>query len=324
MKGKSLTYEERFYIEKRLSEGVRQVRIASELQRSRATISREVRRNNDPSFGGFYSARRADNLANQRRSQSQPDNRFCRLSDEVKSFIREELEKHTSPESICGVLPRKFNVHFSKNSLYRYLHQERQSGGKLYALLPHHGKRYKYQSGQPKYSPIPDRTGIEHRPAEADLKQVPGHFEIDTVFGKDQKSFLLTLVDKHTKQVIIRKLPNKQAETVAAAFEDIVANTFCEFKTLTSDNGSEFAAHKKITKITGAPVYFARPYHSWERGLNEHTNGLIRRFYPKGTDFNLVSDEDIARLEHILNTRWRKSLGFYSPNEIFLAYLQAA
>ena len=108
------------------------------------------------------------------------------------------------------------------------------------------------------------------------------------------------------------------------AFRDIEANTFCEFKTLTADNGPEFAQHMAITQVTGAKVYFARPYHSWERGLNEHTNGLIRRFYPKGTDFNEVSDEDIARLEHILNVRGRKSLGYLSPNEVFLEYLHAA
>lgn len=123
--------------------------------------------------------------------------------------------------------------------------------------------------------------GIEERPAEADLKQQPGHFEIDTVFGKDQKSFLLTLADKATKQVIIRRLPNKRAETVVEAFRDIMANTFCHFKTLTADNGSEFSMHKQITEITGADVFFARPYHSWERGLNEHSNGLIRRFIQK-------------------------------------------
>ncbi|OFC58741.1 transposase [Candidatus Erwinia dacicola] len=102
------------------------------------------------------------------------------------------------------------------------------------------------------------------------------------------------------------------------------ANTFCEFKTLTADNGPEFALHEQITEITGAQVYFARPYHSWERGLNEHTNGLIRRFYPKGTDFSQVSHRKMAELEHILNTRGRKSLGYRSPNEVFLTHLLAA
>ncbi|MGL4721196.1 MAG: IS30 family transposase [Kluyvera intermedia] len=246
------------------------------------------------------------------------------MEPHIQDFIRQALSTHTSPEVISGRLQLEFGVSVSKNTLYRYIQQERQAGGDLYQQLPHRGKRYSYNAENLKRGPIPNRVGIEHRPAEADLKQEPGHFEIDTIFGKDQKSFLLTLVDKALKTVIIRKLPNKRSETVVAAFRDIEANTFCEFKTLTADNGPEFALHEQITEITGAQVYFARPYHSWERGLNEHTNGLIRRFYPKGTDFSQVSHRKIAELEHILNTRGRKSLGYRSPNEVFLTHLLAA
>ena len=123
---------------------------------------------------------------------------------------------------------------------------------------------------------------------------------------------------------MIRKLPNKCAETVAKAFKDIVNSTFYVFKTITSDNGTEFANHQQITHITGADFYFANPYSSWERGVNEHTNGLIRRFFPKGTDFNEVSDHEIAKVEHILNTRGRAIMDFRSPNEGFLEQLIAA
>ena len=135
---------------------------------------------------------------------------------------------------------------------------------------------------------------------------------------------MLTLVDKATKTTIVHKLAHKQAHTVAAAFVKIAESTLYDFKTLTSDNGSEFATHKRIAEITRTKFYFANPYHSWERGLNEHTNGLIRRFYPKGTDFNNVTDDDIAQLEHILNTRGRASLGYKAPNDLFLEKLRAA
>jgi transposase, IS30 family len=324
MQGKHLTQKERFYIEKRRADGVNQASIARELELPRSTISRELRRNTDSDFNGVYSCRRAETLARDRRHKPLPDNAFHHLEPQTQGFIRQALSTHTSPEVISGRLHLEFGISVSKNSLYRYIHQERQAGGDLYQKLPHRGKRYNYHTGQSPRGPIPNRVGIEHRPAEADLKQQPGHFEIDTIFGKDQKSFLLTVVDKAVKMVIIRKLSNKRAETVVAAFRDIVANTFCEFKTLTADNGSEFSQHEEITKITGASVYFARPYHSWERGLNEHTNGLIRRFYPKGTDFNQVTHRKIAALEHLLNTRGRKSLGYRSPNEVFLTHLQAA
>ncbi len=122
----------------------------------------------------------------------------------------------------------------------------------------------------------------------------------------------------------IRKMPNKQAKTVINTFMNVVGSTFFDFKTITSDNGTEFAGHEAISKITEADFYFARPYRSCDRGLNEHTNGLIRRFLPKGTDFNEVSDKEIAKIEHTLNTRRRASLNYRSPNHVFLEYLMAA
>ena len=323
MKGKHLTSQERFYIEKRQAEGVKHIAIARELGVSRSTISRELLRNTDPGFKGLYSSRRADTLARYRRQRASASKAFRQFTPDIQCHIAQQLAVHTSPEVISGVLLRQHNIRLSKNTLYRYIQRDRKMGGTLYQQLPHGGQRYRYQAEKAKPGLIPNRIGIEHRPVEADLKQQPGHFEIDTVFGKDQKSFLLTLADKATKNVIIRKLPDKRAETVVAAFREIVGSTLYDFKTLTSDNGTEFALHEKIATLTGARFFFARPYHSWERGLNEHSNGLIRRFFPKGTDFNQVSDKQIAKLEHTLNTRGRKSLGFRTPNEVFLEYLQA-
>ncbi|QGP58423.1 Transposase, IS30 family [Piscirickettsia salmonis] len=134
----------------------------------------------------------------------------------------------------------------------------------------------------------------------------------------------LTLVDKANKMCCIRKMANKCAETVVETFRSIVASTFFDFKTITSDNGTEFAGHEDISKITDADFYFARPYRSCDRGLNEHTNGLIRRFLPKGTDFNEISDAKIAKIEHTLNARRRASLDYRAPNHVFLENLMAA
>lgn len=177
-----------------------------------------------------------------------PDNAFHQLEPHIQEFIRQALSTHTSPEVISGRLHLEFGISVSKNTLYRYIQQERQAAGELYQQLPHRGKRYSYNAENLKRGPILNRTGIEHRPVEADLKQESGHFEIDTIFGKDQKSFLLTVVDKALKTVIIRKFPNKRAETVVTAFRDIEASTFCGFKTLTADNGLPFEstvfAHK--------------------------------------------------------------------------------
>jgi IS30 family transposase len=324
MGGKHLTQQERFYIEKRLADNISKYQIARELAVHPSTISREIARNTAPDFKKLYSCRRAETLARHRRSAASTGRAFSQFTEEVKRFIYDRLLVHTSPDVISGELWLKQGIMVSENTIYRYLRHDRFSGGSLFRLLPRQGKPYTRRQSAAERVKISGRVGIEQRPPEADLKEVPGHFEIDTMFGLNQKSFLLTAADKANKIVIIRKLPDKRAETVVAAFRDIMASTFCEFKTITSDNGPEFAQHAQIAALTGADFYFARPYHSWERGLNEHTNGLIRRFYPKGTDFNQVSDEDIARLEHVLNTRGRASLGYRSPNDVFLEYLRTA
>jgi len=322
--GKHLTKEDRFYIEKRLAEEISPSQIARELGVHRSTITREIKRNTALDFNGLYCYTVAQKTADTRRSNASADKKFVQLTDEVTAYIHKRLQVHTSPHVISGEMRLKLGIRVSKNTIYRYLEQDKEKGGNLYRLLPHCGKPYqRHKNGGVKVNII-GRIGIEKRPAIADQKEEPGHFEADTIFGLQQKSFLLTLVDKATKSAIIRKLPDKRAETVAAAFQNIVNNTLYEFKTITSDNGTEFALHDEIAKVTGADFYFARPYHSWERGLNEHTNGLIRRFYPKGTDFNQVNDEDIAQLEHILNTRGRASLGYKSPNDVFLEHLLVA
>ncbi|HDL6968762.1 TPA: IS30 family transposase [Yersinia enterocolitica] len=215
MQGKHLTQKERFYIEKRRDEGVNQATIARELQLPRSTISRELRRNTDAAFNGIYSCRRAETLDRGRRQKARPDNVVDQLEPHIQEFIWQSLSNHTSPEVISGRLFLELGLSVSKNSLYRYIQQERQAGGELYQQLPHRGKRYNYQTDQDPRGSIPNRVGIEHRPAEADLKQQPGHFEIDTIFGKDQKSFLLTVVDKAVKLVIIRKLPKNTSTPTA-------------------------------------------------------------------------------------------------------------
>ena len=319
-----LTSEQRFYIEKELGEGLSRRKIAKKLNVSPSTISREINRNTLDSFNGVYCWKVADNTAKERRANAKTEQAFRGITDFVDDFICKRLEVHTSPDVISGELNLKHDIQISESTIYLYIQQDREQGGELYKQLPHRGKPYKTKTSSGERVNIKNRVGIEKRPAIVDEKTELGHFEIDTIFGAEQKSFLLTLVDKMSKSVIIRKLDNKQAETVVEAFKDIDSSTFYDFKTLTSDNGSEFAAHENISEVTGADFFFARPYHSWERGLNEHTNGLIRRFYPKGTDFNEVSDEDIAKLEHILNTRGRASLGYRSPNDVFLEHLMAA
>jgi IS30 family transposase len=194
-------------------------------------------------------------------------------------------------------------------------------GGNLYKFLPHKGKRYKYGSGT--RSIIKDRVDISHRPTIVEEKVRIGDIEGDTIVGvkNGSKNCLLTLVDRASKYTIIRKLVNKTAIEVEKAMNNSYDNSLIPFLTITYDNGTEFANHKNISQTLGCDIYFATPYRSCERGLNEHTNGLIRRFFPKKTDFANISEEEIEKVQNLLNNRPRKSLGFLTPNEFVNKYL---
>ncbi|ALY02553.1 hypothetical protein AWE47_06565 [Piscirickettsia salmonis] len=318
-----LNEKDRFYIEQRLSEGDSLRSIARALGFSPSTISREIKRHTPIDFKGLYCHRLTSRCAQEKRAKLSKDKLFNKFQKRQKCYSS-AVKTHTSPDVISQELIREHNIQVSESTIYRYIYDDREQGGELYKNLPHSGKPYKKKVSRGDQTKIPNRVGIEQRPAIADEKTEFGHFEIDTVVGRDHQSYLLTLVDKANKMCCIRKMPNKQAKTVINTFMNVVGSTFFDFKTITSDNGTEFAGHEAISKITEADFYFARPYRSCDRGLNEHTNGLIRRFLPKGTDFNEVSDKEIAKIEHTLNTRRRASLNYRSPNHVFLEYLMAA
>lgn len=165
---------------------------------------------------------------------------------------------------------------------------------------------------------MPNRVGIEQRPAIVDERSRIGDWEVDTIVGKDQKSALLTLVERKTNYLIVRKLNNFKAEDTARAAIRALKEHKERVHTLTTDNGKEFYRHTKISKALKANVYFCRPYHSWEKGLNENTNGLLRQYFPKQTDFRNISHQEIQRVQDELNNRPRKTLGYQTPSALFL------
>ena len=279
-----------------------------------------MNRNTDHSFG-FYSGLRANNIASETKQKAKHKAKsMSKLSSECMTFILDSLSKRTSPEQICGRLKREYQVSLSVSILYNYIATDRADGGTLYKCLRHKGKKYKSGVGTNK-SKIPNRVSIHKRPEVAAEKQIPGHWEIDTIYGKEQKSYLLTLTDKATKFEIIRKIPNKEAATIYNEMKQIVATTLLPFETITSDNGTEFTLHEDISRITRAGFFFADSYSSWQRGLNEHQNGLVRDFMPKRTDFR---DHDVIAfrfIENNLNNRPRKSLNYLTPVEAMTNYL---
>lgn len=199
---------------------------------------------------------------------------------------------------------------------------DKLKGGELYKNLRHGIKKYRKCRTKGKLDQTTKKKKrISQRPEIANLKQDPGHWEGDLVFGLLQQSYLLTLTDKASKYQITRYLPNKEAMTVLKAIQDIVATSLLPFKTMTFDNGTEFNLFELITETTGAECYFAEPYRSWERGLNEHHNGLLRDYWPKGTDFNLITDDRIKEVNNNLNNRPRKSLNYLTPAEAMANYV---
>jgi len=314
---KHLNQEEKFYIGKRLQAGDNEFQIANDLGRYASTIAREIERNKDP-ITGLYTGLVAEEKAKSRQQNAKRKVEvITTISSKAYYTILEELQKKSSPEQIAAILSGELGEPISHQAIYNYLRKDKADGGKLYLYLRRKGRRYRYCKKSVKVA-INDKKSIEIRPLKLLLLQTFGNWEIDTIFGKDQKSYLLTIVEMGTKYTIIRKIPNKEAATVKAAIEQIQAETGIVIKTITSDNGGEFAAHAELSKIFGFDWYFCHPFCSGERGLNENTNGLIRDFLPKGTDFNLIDDEEILRIQNILNMRPRKALNFKRPVYAFI------
>jgi IS30 family transposase len=317
---KHLTQQQRYYICLQIANNITQTSIANALGVHKSTISREIKRNqrniND------YDSDYADKKSKLKRSNASSSKRFKQFTSSVKEYIRNKLMRKWSPEQISGRMQKELKIKISHETIYKYIKHDKQSGGKLFKLLSHQGKKYK--NGTTKKGQIIDRIDISQRPKVVDQKSRIGDFEIDTIVSAKNtgKACLLTMVDRRSKVVFIRKTLDKSSHEIQRAIEDIYLNTTVPIRTLTSDNGTEFANHKAISQNLACDFYFARPYHSCDRGLNEHTNGKIRKYIPKGTNIDKITSEFVANIENELNNRPRKSLNYKTPNEVLSKYLQ--
>jgi hypothetical protein len=314
---KHLTKEQRYYIGLKLSNNVSVVKISHEIKVHPSTVYREINRN---SVNGQYLYNAANGMAELRRFNTGKKTIFAKLKPKVLEYIISGLNKHWSPEQISGRMKKDIKKTVSHKTIYKYIWHDKDTGGKLYKLLPHQGKKYK--CGSNKRSTIPNRVDISERPKIVEKKERIGDWEADTIVGRrgGDKTCLLTLVDRRSKYTFIRKIKDKSAARVQEAIERIYSETTVPFITITPDNGTEFSNHQEIAENIGCKFFFARPYKSCDRGLNEHTNGKIRYFVPKKTDFSTLSDDTISYIEKNLNDRPRKILGFLTPNEIITKY----
>jgi IS30 family transposase len=308
-----LTYDQRCQIQTLKERGDCINEIAKALKIHRSTIYREITRN---SRDGNYEYHQANKKSSDRRYAA--SSQKTKMTSELIAIIEEKLKLQWSPEQISGRLKRFHGEKaVSHEMIYRYIWDDKQRGGELYKNLRHNGKKYnKRGSKNAGRGFIPNRIDIDQRPLIVEEKSRIGDWEIDTIIGKNHKGAIVSMVDRHSKFTMLAKVSRKTAYEVEEALITRLSQVQDFVYTITSDNGKEFANHIAISKELEADFYFAHPYHSWERGLNEHTNGLVRQYVPKSTDFDKVSTEDIRKVEDLLNDRPRKVLKFSTPLEI--------
>lgn len=293
--------------------------IGLKLNRSKSSISRELSR-----YPLKYSASRAQAEADRK---SRGHNKNCRIGDnpELLKIITKYLRKRWSPAQISTHLKKKYvgikEMQTSHESIYTYIYllPKGELRKELISYLRQKKKsRYKRKGEYDKRGTIPEMISIEERPASVESRSVAGHWEGDLIMGKNHKSAIGSIVERKTRTVILVKLKNKDATAVRKAFEKEMETLPQQMKkTLTYDQGREMSEHKLFTANTKMKVYFCHPASPWERGTNENTNMLIRDYFPKGTDFDLIPKKEIKRVQHELNERIRKTLNWESPKDVF-------
>ena len=313
-----LTLEQRYKIEFCLEEGKSYGSIGIYIGKDKSVISREIKRNADER-NGKYKAELADTKAKKRHREKQKKQYFTK---EIKRAVIGQLKQGYSPEQIAGRAALEQKVCVSHETIYQFIWEDKKANGGLYKYLRNKGKRYR-KRGQSKDSrgQLVDRVDISQRPKVVDDKERIGDLEIDLIIGKGHKQAILTINDRATGLLFMSKVASKQATEIEDKTKALLSDWKPLIHTITSDNGKEFANHKEIAKELDINFYFAKPYHSWQRGANENLNGLVRQYFPKDALFSNISDEEILKVQNILNNRPRKRLGYKSPNEVFAEML---
>lgn len=313
-----MSLKERDRITEMKSEGKSLRAIAKELERSPSTLSRELKRNGTPS-NRIYLSHRAHERAVKRKKES---GQRRRLKDEqTVTYVREKLAEDWSPELIAGKIGLDIRgASISYEAIYQYIYHPNTEGREelIGQLVRGHRKRKKKGIGRKeRKTKIPNRIPIEERPISADNRSRYGHWEGDSLVSRKSLAVLNSLVERKSRLLLLTRLERKTAElTKDVVLQRLQCFSEKDRRTLTLDNGSENAQHEAITKAIGMQCYFARPYASWQRGSNEQVNGMVRRYFPKGTDFSKITDEQVAWVESRINNRPRKCLGYKTPAEV--------
>ena len=305
-----LTREQRYQIYALMKAGLSQTAIARIIGVHKSTISREMRRNRG--LRG-YRPKQAQRFVEIRRAKAVT----TRISPETWIQVERLLREDWSPEQISGWLAKECRIRVSHESIYQFILNNKRQGGNLHLHLRCKRQRRKRYGATNSRGRLVNRVSIDERPAIVQTRSRIGDWELDTIIGKGHKQALVSLTERKTRLTLIAKVRSKSAELVSWSIRRLLEPIASRVFTLTSDNGKEFARHQEISTALQAKFYFAHPYSSWERGLNENTNGLIRQYFPKKHDFTTITEKAISMVMNKLNNRPRKCLGFKTPNEVF-------
>ena len=308
---KQLTSEQRYTISVLLQNRTKQKEIAKAINVSPSTVSREIRRNSGVRGRYNWETAQANAVQTKRRK---PGNHSINkdVMEEAKHLL---VTEQWSPEQISGVLA-KDGKYISHETIYRMIRKDKAEGGTLYKHCRHKLKRRARPVGGRRIS-IPNRTSISERPAEVDGKRF-GDFEMDTIVGRGNHGAIVTLIERSTSMLFMRKLKKgKNAKDLARTVIHLLSPFKEHVKSITTDNGTEFACHEMIGKSLGVTIYFADPYASWQKGAIENANGLIRQYVPKTETFEHVSHQQITKYSKKINSKPRKKLEFKTPYECF-------
>jgi IS30 family transposase len=305
-----LTGEQRYQINILKKAGHNQTYIATMIGCHKSTISRELRRNRGQKG---YRHHQAGELALDRRCEGYRSRIAWQTWQEVERLLRQDW----SPQQICGRLKLEKQPTVSHEWIYLYIYADKRRGGTLHRHLRSQKKQRKRYSGYIRRGQIANRISIDKRPKIVVSKSRFGDWEADTIVGARHKGGILSAVERKSKLTRLRKLATKGAAEMKDNTIAVLAPLAARVHTITVDNGKEFCEHELIAIGLQARIYFAHPYSSWERGLNENTNGLVRQYFAKKYEFAQISDQDLQRVEDLLNNRPRKTLGYRTPNEVF-------
>ena len=316
---KQLTYEQRCQIYALKKIGMSQNKIAKQLNVNQSTLSRELSRNTGKRG---YRINQAQQAAVKRRIEAR---KAIKMTSTLIALIDSKIKEKWSPEQISGWIKKKYGTCISYETIYQHIRSDTHNGGDLFQHLRRKGKPYQSRNKDKQAGRgfIKNRVSIDERPSIVDTRSRVGDWEIDLVIGKGHSGALVTIVERQTRFTVSARIDNKSAKTVTEAtigllkpFEDAVLS-------ITADNGKEFAYHEEVTKKLKCGVYFADPYCSWQRGLNENTNGLLRQYWPKSTDFKKVSKSEVEDVIVKINDRPRKKLDYQTPAKLMAEHMAA-